>query len=192
MNFSGSYRFKENIEKIWKYLNNPKILKECIDGCEEFKEKEKNIFFLRIKVKIGPINAIFSGTLSLTNINPPNSYIIEAKGSAGQLGGANGKVEISLAEKDNMTYLNYKANTRINGKIAQLGSRLIDGTVKKNTNAFFKNFDSLFDESDIVSSKTIVENNNTELTSTKKLNKNYIYIIFIVFFLIFFVVVNNE
>ena len=119
MNFSGSYHFKEPIDKVWEYLNDPKILKKCIQGCEDFIEKEKNNFFLKLKVKIGPVNASFSGTLNLKDINPPNSYIIEASGSAGQLGGANGRVQIRLTEKDNITYLNYEAYTRIHGKIAQ-------------------------------------------------------------------------
>ena len=131
MNFSGNYCFQEKIDKIWDDLNNPEILKKSIQGCKEFIEKAQDTFFLKIQVKIGPINATFIGELKIINKNPPFSYIIEAKGNAGQLGGASGKVEIKLNEKDSTTNLFYTADTKINGKIAQLGSRLIEGTVKK-------------------------------------------------------------
>ena len=137
MNFTGSYHFREKVETIWEYLNNPEILKNVFMAAKNLLKKRKIVFFFKVKVKIGPINATFTGTLILKDINPPHSYIIEANGSAGQLGGANGKVEIRLDEKENLTYLNYKANTKIHGKIAQLGARLIDGTVKKNTTIFF-------------------------------------------------------
>ena len=193
MNFSGNYHFKEPIDKVWKYLNDPKILKKCIQGCEDFIEKEKNSFFLKVKVKIGPVNASFSGTLNLKDVNPPNSYIIEASGSAGQLGGANGSVQVKLTEKNNTTYLNYEADTRIHGKIAQLGSRLIDGTVKKNTTVFFKNFDSLFNDYNTADNQVLREDNKEkEIITNKKLNKKYIYIFLIIFFIIFFVFINYE
>ena len=193
MNFTGSYHFREKVETIWEYLNNPEVLKKCIHGCEEFIEKEKNSFFLKVKVKIGPINAAFTGTLTLKDINPPHSYIIEANGSAGQLGGANGKVEIRLDEKENLTYLNYKANTKIHGKIAQLGARLIDGTVKKNTTIFFKNFNSLFSEHITIKSHMMKENNyEKETSANNKLQKKYIYIFLIIFLIIILILINYE
>ena len=193
MNFTGSYHFREKVQTIWEYLNNPEILKKCINGCEEFIEKEKNSFFLKIKVKIGPINATFTGTLILKDINPPHSYIIEANGSAGQLGGANGKVEIRLDEKENLTYLNYKANTKIHGKIAQLGARLIDGTVKKNTTIFFKNFNSLFIEHNTINSQMMKENNyEKEKFANNKLQKKNIYIFLIIFLIIILILINHE
>ena len=193
MNFTGSYHFREKVQTIWEYLNNPEILKKCINGCEEFIEKEKNCFFLKIKVKIGPINATFTGTLILKDIKPPHSYIIEANGSAGQLGGANGKVEIRLDEKENLTYLNYKANTKIHGKIAQLGARLIDGTVKKNTTIFFKNFNSLFIEHNTIKSQMVKEDNyEKEKCANNKLQKKNIYIFLIIFFIIILILMYHE
>tara|TARA_B100001989_G_scaffold198644_1_gene147223 strand:+ start:2831 stop:3412 length:582 start_codon:yes stop_codon:yes gene_type:complete len=193
VNFTGSYHFREKVQTIWEYLNNPEILKKCINGCEEFIEKEKNSFFLKIKVKIGPINATFTGTLILKDINPPHSYIIEANGSAGQLGGANGKVEIRLDEKENLTYLNYKANTKIHGKIAQLGARLIDGTVKKNTTIFFKNFNSLFIEHNTIKSQMLKEDNyEKEKCANNKRQKKNIYIFLIIFLIIILILMNHE
>ena len=96
MKFSGNYCFQENIDKVWNNLNDPKILKKSIHGCKEFFEKEKNKFKLKIQVKIGPIDATFFGSLEIKEIQPPFSYIIEAKANAGQLGGGSGIVEIKL------------------------------------------------------------------------------------------------
>ena len=150
-------------------------------------------FFLKVKVKIGPINATFTGTLILKDIKPPHSYVIEANGSAGQLGGANGKVEIRLNEKENLTFLNYKANTKIHGKIAQLGSRLIDGAVKKNTNIFFKNFNSLFSEQNTFKSQIMKEDNYEKETCAKnKLQQKNIYIFLIIFLIIILILINHE
>ncbi len=193
MNFTGNYQFQENIEKVWECLNDPNILKKCIDGCQEFSEKEKNNFFLKINVRIGPINATFNGSLGLKNINPPKSYTIEANGNAGQLGGAKGTVDIKLIEKDNLTILAYEAKTSINGKIAQLGSRLIEGTVKKNTNIFFKNFDSLVNNKKISNVSTFKEDNDEKKVSAfKYIKKKYVYIFLILFFLIIFIFINYE
>ena len=77
MNFNGSYNFEKNIQDIWESLNNPEVLKKCINGCEEFIEKDKNNFLLKIKVKIGPINATFQGSLVLKNINPPTIILLK-------------------------------------------------------------------------------------------------------------------
>lgn len=193
MNFNGNYCFEEKIQNIWVALNNPEILKKCINGCEKFIEKEKNNFFLQIKVKIGPINATFQGNLILKDINPPYSYTIEAMGNAGQLGGAKGKVNITLTEKNNLSYLNYEANTSINGKIAQLGSRLIDGTVKKNTNMFFDNFNRFLNQDKANNIETLtVKENDKKLISNEKFKKKYLYFLLIIFFIVLFTVINYE
>ena len=193
MNFNGSYHFEKNIEDIWESLNNPEVLKKCINGCEEFIEKDKNNFLLKIKVKIGPINATFQGSLVLKNIKPPHNYTIEGIGNAGQLGGAKGKVNIALTEKNKLTYLNYEANTSINGKIAQLGSRLIDGTVKKNTNMFFENFNRFLHENKSNNNQTLTaKENDKKLISNEKLKKKYLYFLLIIFFIILFIMIKYE
>ncbi len=195
MNFSGSYFLENTKEKVWELINNPKVLMNCIDGCKEFTEIEKNKFFLKVLVKIGPINANFSGTLLIKDINEPQSYIIEASGSAGQLGGASGNVFIKLSSKESQTCLYYDASTKINGKIAQLGSRLIEGAVKKNTTSFFKNFESYSKNKTTnntvsVSKRNIIASN---YNPNKLLDKKYIYSISIVFLIVFIIIIiSNE
>ena len=194
MNFSGNYCFQEKIDKIWDDLNNPEILKKSIQGCKEFIEKAQDTFFFKIQVKIGPINATFTGELKIINKNPPFSYIIEAKGNAGQLGGASGKVEIKLNEKDSTTNLFYTADTKINGKIAQLGSRLIEGTVKKNTTLFFNSFENISSSKnsanyeEVIKREKIIENKIT----INNLNKKYLYAFFIILIVLFIIIINYE
>ena len=146
MKFNGSYELNSSKKKVWKNLNDIDVLKKCIDGCEEFLYIDKNKFDAKIFIKLGPVNASFQSTIEINNIMEEESYEIIAEGNAGQLGNASGKVKIFLNEIDKITVLNYEADTRINGRIAQLGSRLIDGSVKKNTDLFFQNFSKILNE----------------------------------------------
>ena len=146
MKFSGSYELNSSKKKVWENLNNIDVLKKCIDGCEEFLYMDNNKYSAKIFIKLGPINASFRSTIEINNIIKEESYEIKAHGNAGQLGNASGKVIIFLKELDKTTILNYEADTKINGRIAQLGSRLIDGSVKKNTDLFFQNFSKILNE----------------------------------------------
>ena len=146
MKFSGSYELNSSKKKVWENLNNIDVLKKCIDGCEEFLLIDNNKYSAKIFIKLGPINASFRSTIEINNIIKEESYEIKAHGNAGQLGNASGKVIIFLKELDKTTILNYEADTKINGRIAQLGSRLIDGSVKKNTDLFFQNFSKILNE----------------------------------------------
>ena len=167
MKFSGSYELNSCKKKVWENLNNIDVLKKCIDGCQEFLYKEKNEYNAKIFIKLGPVNASFRSTIEINNIIKEESYEIVAQGNAGQLGNASGKVIIFLKELDKTTVLNYEADTRINGRIAQLGSRLIDGSVKKNTDLFFQNFSAVLNED----SKVILneKENNTIMKKVKVL-----------------------
>ena len=146
MKFNGSYELNSSKKKVWENLNNIDVLKKCIDGCEEFLYIDNNKYNAKIFIKLGPVNASFRSTIEINNIIEEESYEIIAQGNAGQLGNASGKVTIFLKEIDKTTVLNYEADTKINGRIAQLGSRLIDGSVKKNTDLFFQNFSKILNE----------------------------------------------
>ena len=146
MKFNGSCELNSSKKKVWENLNNIDVLKKCIDGCEEFLYIDNNKYSAKIFIKLGPVNASFQSTIEIDNIIEEESYAIIAQGNAGQLGNASGKVVIFLKETDKTTVLNYEADTRINGRIAQLGSRLIDGSVKKNTDLFFQNFSKILNE----------------------------------------------
>ena len=167
MKFSGSYELNSIKKKVWENLNNIDVLKRCIDGCEEFLYIDNNKYNAKIFIKLGPVNASFQSTIEINNIIEEESYQIIAQGNAGQLGNASGKVIIFLKEIDKTTVLNYEADTRINGRIAQLGSRLIDGSVKKNTDLFFKNFSKVLNED----SKVILDDkeNNSNIKKVKVL-----------------------
>ena len=166
MKFKGSYQLNAKIVDVWKSLNDPEVLKNCIDGCKEFISIDKNKYKAKIFVKLGPVNTSFQSVIKIENIVEEESYDIEAKGNAGQLGNASGKIKVSLEENNNKTILSYQAETRINGKLAQLGSRLIDGSVKKNTDIFFKNFSKNLDDQNQVYSET-EKNIDNSYTSKK-------------------------
>ena len=163
MKFSGSYELNSSKKKVWENLNNIDVLKKCIDGCQEFLYIDNNKYNAKIFIKLGPVNASFQSTIEINNIMEEESYEIIAKGNAGQLGNASGKVKIYLNEIDKTTVLNYEADTRINGRIAQLGSRLIDGSVKKNTDLFFQNFSKVLNED----SKVILNDKKNNSTIKK-------------------------
>ena len=175
MKFEGSYQLNTKVVDVWKNLNDPDVLKSCIDGCKEFQETKNNEFVTKIIIKLGPVNATFNSIINISNVVHQKSYTIEAKGNAGSLGLASGKVNIILEDNGEMTILNYKANSKINGKLAQLGSRLIDGSVRKNTEKFFKNFENALNN---VNDKKVVllDNGSTKI----KLKKIY-YLIVLIF-----------
>jgi carbon monoxide dehydrogenase subunit G len=143
LKFEGSYQLNAKVVDVWKNLNDPEVLKNCIDGCTEFQETKYNEFKTKIIIKLGPVNATFNSIINISNVIHQKSYTIEAKGNAGSLGLASGKVDIMLEDNKELTTLNYTANSKINGKLAQLGSRLIDGSVRKNTEIFFRNFENI-------------------------------------------------
>ena len=183
MNFNGSYKLNSDVEKVWLNLNNPEILKKCIDGCREFSEITDNKYKAKIVIKLGPVNASFISNINILNIKKPESYEIEAKGNAGSLGFASGNVKIFLKEINDKTILSYDANSKINGKLAQLGSRLIDGSVKKNTERFFQKFEELLNqENDIknISQNKIYKSNKFKLVIFSFIFLMLILIIFLV------------
>ncbi len=179
MKFSGSYELNSSKKEVWENLNNTDVLKNCIDGCEEFLSTGNNKYNARIFIKLGPVSASFRSTIKIDNIIEKESYEIEAKGNAGQLGNASGKIKVFLKEFENKTVLNYQADTRINGRIAQLGSRLIDGSVKKNTDLFFKNFSEILDKNFELNS------NNKKVNSIFAKAKILAYLVLLFLFILF-------
>ena len=142
MKLSGSYKLNVKKDIVWKSLNDPNILKQCIPGCESF-EKESNVVFnVTATNQIGPMNATFSGSVTLSNIKEEQSYTLSGEGNS-PVGFANGNADVNLVENNGTTILNYEVNLNVGGKIAQLGSRLIDGVAKKMTNYFFGRFADL-------------------------------------------------
>lgn len=142
MELKGRYLIPAPKEKVWKELNNPDTLKKAIKGCETLDKVSDTEFIAKVKAKIGPVSAIFSGSVSLTDINPPDSYIISGQGKGGAAGFAKGNIKIVLSEDidKNKTNLVYSGNAQVGGKLAQVGSRLIGGVIKNTADDFFKTF----------------------------------------------------
>ena len=121
-------------------LNDPPVLRECIPGCESLEGNPADGFSARVTTKIGPVKATFNGAVTLSNVNPPESYTISGEGKGGVAGFAKGGADVHLAEDGADTVLTYAANAQVGGKLAQLGSRLIDSTSKKLADQFFAAF----------------------------------------------------
>ena len=142
MKLSGSYQINLEKQKVWEALNNPEILKKSIPGCEEFKKNSENEFSATATNKIGPFNATFTGDIELKDLNPPNSYKISGSGNS-PVGFANGEASVTLEDFEGGTKLSYTVEANVGGKIAQVGSRLIDMTAKKMADIFFGKFSEL-------------------------------------------------
>ena len=142
MKLSGSYQINLTKEKVWEALNDPEILKKSIPGCEEFVKNSDTEFTATATNKIGPFNASFTGDIELTDLNPPNSYKITGSGNS-PVGFASGEAIVKLEDYENGTNLIYEVEANVGGKIAQLGSRLIDMTAKKMADIFFGKFSDL-------------------------------------------------
>ena len=176
MKLSGSYQIKLEKQKVWEALNNPEILKKAIPGCEEFIKKSETEFTATATNKIGPFNASFTGDIELTDLNPPHSYKITGSGNS-PVGFANGEATVSLEDEDNGTKLTYTVEANVGGKIAQVGSRLIDMTAKKMADIFFGKFSELVSSEQ--DNKMIVKENSEKIKVTnekKSQNKTLIYI----------------
>lgn len=143
MVIEGEERIEAPVETVWQALNDPDVLKDCIPGCQELTKTSDTEFEAVVTLKIGPIKAKFNGAVELTNLNPPHSYTITGEGKGGVAGFAKGGADVSLKEDGpDATILSYSAKADVGGKMAQLGSRLIQSTSKKLAGQFFSDFNA--------------------------------------------------
>jgi hypothetical protein len=132
---------------VWDALNDPEVLKQCITGCEEIKKKSDTEFEAKVTAKVGPVKASFIGAVKLSKLNPPRSYVISGEGKGGVAGFAKGGATVQLSDTaDGQTKLSYDVDAQVGGKLAQIGSRLIDSTAKKMAADFFKKFNKVVSE----------------------------------------------
>ena len=184
MKLAGSYKLNVKKEVVWKALNDPEILKKCIPGCDFFENDSNTVFNATATNQIGPMNATFSGKLSLSNIQENRSYKLSGEGQS-SVGFANGIADVKLTEENGLTILNYEVDITVGGKVAQLGSRLINGIAKKMSDYFFGQFSDLVapiktekkDTGEVVIKKRVKE------LKSNFLNK-YIYSIILVLILL--------
>jgi hypothetical protein len=137
---NGEYQLPAPQQDVWQKLNDPAVLKACIPGCEELTKTGDTGFQAVATIKIGPVKARFKGSVTLSDIDPPNGYKISGQGEGGVAGFAKGGAVVKLAPKDGGTVLTYNVEAQIGGKLAQLGQRLINGAAKKIADDFFQNF----------------------------------------------------
>ena len=161
MKLSGSYQINLEKQKVWESLNDPNILKKVIPGCEEFRKNSDTEFTATATNKIGPFNASFTGDIELKDINAPNSYVIQGSGNS-PVGFASGSAKVNLEDSNGGTKLIYEVEANVGGKIAQVGSRLIDMTAKKMADVFFGKF------SELISSKQILRETKTKIETPAK------------------------
>ena len=177
MKLSGSYQIKLEKQKVWEALNDPEILRKSIPGCENFIKNSNTEFTAIATNKIGPFNASFKGDIELKEINAPHSYVIEGSGNS-PVGFATGSAKVKLEDSDGGTKLSYSVEANVGGKIAQVGSRLIDMTAKKMADIFFGKFSELVAPNKISrekDSKPEVENITNKKKDTKYSGIKFLY-----------------
>lgn len=140
MEIKGEYKIAAPREKVFAALNDPAVLQACIPGCESLEKTSDTEMKAKVRMRIGPVSASFSGKVTLSDLDPPNGYRISGEGQGGAAGFAKGGAVVTLKEDAGDTLLNYNVDAQVGGKIAQVGARLIDGTAKKLADEFFSKF----------------------------------------------------
>jgi len=145
MDQSGEYQIAANREVVWQALNDPEVLGACIAGCQGVNAIDDEHFDVKVKAKVGPVSAVFQAQLTLHNLVPPESYSIDGQVKGGAAGFAKGSADVALQEAGDdgeATLLTYTVKANVGGKLAQVGSRLVDGAARKMADDFFAAFSS--------------------------------------------------
>ena len=166
MDLTGEYRIPAARQDVWEALNDPKVLKQCIDGCQELSKDSDTQFSAKVTAKVGPVKAKFSGKVTLSDLDPPNGYKISGEGQGGVAGFAKGGATVKLTEDGADTVLSYSANAEVGGKLASVGSRLVEGVAKKQADDFFGKF------SEIVGGDKGEDSDLTSTNETKSVEVN--------------------
>jgi uncharacterized protein len=140
MEMTGEFRIPASRQRVWEGLNDPEILKSSIPGCQTIEKLSDTEFTAKVVAQVGPVKANFSGKVTLSDLDPPQSYTIAGEGNGGVAGFAKGSAKVNLAEDSGVTVLNYAVQAHVGGKLAQIGSRLIDSVARKMAENFFTRF----------------------------------------------------
>lgn len=140
MEMSGEQQIPAPQQAVWDALNDPEMLKACVPGCESIEPAGENVYQVLMVARVGPVSAKFKGKLTLSDIHPPQSYALAFEGQGGAAGFAKGGAQVRLSRKDSQTLLAYDVKASVGGKLAQIGSRLVDAAAKKVADDFFRNF----------------------------------------------------
>ena len=157
MDFTGEYKVPASRDKVWEALNDVDVLKLCIDGCEELNKDSDTEFSAKVTAKVGPVRAKFTGKVTLSDIDPPNGYTISGEGQGGVAGFAKGGAIVKLVDGDGVTILHYEAKAEVGGKLASVGSRLVEGVAKKTADDFFGKFVGIVSDGDVDPASEVAE-----------------------------------
>ena len=145
---TGEQLIPASQQDVWEALNDPDVLKACVPGCESITLVNPNEYQVLMTARVGPVSAKFRGRLSLSDIKPPHSYALAFEGQGGAAGFAKGGAQVKLVPQGEQTRLIYDVKANVGGKLAQIGSRLVDAAAKKVADEFFKNFNDRMSSSE--------------------------------------------
>jgi len=140
MELTGEQRINASRAQVWAALNDPDVLKQCIPGCETLEKLSDTEFSADVVAKVGPVKAKFKGHVTLSDLDPPNGYTLSGEGKGGAAGFGKGEARVTLEDDGDGTILRYTVDAKVGGKLAQIGSRLVDGTARKMADEFFTTF----------------------------------------------------
>jgi carbon monoxide dehydrogenase subunit G len=140
MKMTGEQRLAAPRQRVWEALNDPEVLKQCIPGCQSLEKESDERLKATVAIKVGPIGARFNGAVTLSELDPPNSYLITGEGQGGAAGFAKGGARVRLADDGDGTLLTYEVDAEVGGRMAQVGGAIIDATAKQLAGVFFKRF----------------------------------------------------
>lgn len=143
MKLSGEKLLPLAQDKVWDALNDPEILRQSIPGCEEFEVLSDTSYRATVATKIGPVQARFKGTVEISDFDPPNGYTLSGSGAGGAAGSAKGAAKVRLEPTEEGTRLSWDADAQVSGKLAQVGSRLVESSANMMANQFFSRFEQI-------------------------------------------------
>ncbi len=144
MELTGEQTIPAPRERVWTALNDPEILKRCIPGCQDIQKLSDTELTAKVGLAVGPVKATFNGRVTLSDLDPPNGYKISGEGQGGVAGFGRGSAVVRLSDDPAGTKLSYSADAAVGGKLAQIGSRLVEATARKLADEFFTRFAAEF------------------------------------------------
>jgi len=170
MQMQGERNINASRADVWRALNDAEVLKVCIPGCDELEKTSGTTFEASVVQKVGPMKARFKGSVELSEIIQEESYTLIGEGKGGAAGFAKGRARVYLSDDGDNTLLTYETEAKVGGKLAQLGSRLIDGFARKLTDEFFNRFQQAVEgpPADADEAAPVGEENAAKTTGEKK------------------------
>lgn len=166
MELTGTYFLPCEPQQVWEALNDPEMLKSALKGCEKLEKTSKTDFTGTVSTRIGPVSARFNGKMNQTEVDPPHSCVMNFEGQGGIAGHAKGSAKVTLVAEDGGTRLSYVADTKIGGKLAQMGARLVEGAAKTVADDFFAQFSSALGADTNVEADTEISETSDNRSST--------------------------